>query len=242
MATFVLIHGALHGAWCWREIAESLERNGHIAVVPDLPGHGQDPTPRSTVTLDAYVDRICCIVDSFDEPVILVGHSFAGFPITEVAERKPERVRSLVYLAAFLPRNGDTAFSLVDQDSEGQVIQHVFPGADGTLEFPKEMAAHVFYGCCSEEIQRFAASQLTPEPIDPLSSTVHTTNERWGSVPRYYVECLRDRAVGPASQSRMQLAQPCRKVFTMDTDHSPFFSSPKELVATLLEIERADAS
>ena len=90
MATFVLIHGAWHGGWCWRKVVPHLEAAGHTVIAPDLPSHGDDPTPAAEVTLDDYVRRVCEILDAQDEPVVLVGHSMGGL---------------LVYL--YLGRNGD---------------------------------------------------------------------------------------------------------------------------------------
>lgn len=74
MTTFVLIHGAWHGGWCWDKVVPLLEQAGHVAVAPDLPSHGADRTPVAEVTLDAYVARVCEILDAQPEPVVLLGH------------------------------------------------------------------------------------------------------------------------------------------------------------------------
>jgi pimeloyl-ACP methyl ester carboxylesterase len=78
MNTFVLIHGGCHGAWCWYKIIPRLEQLGHRVIAPDLPSHGRDKTPVSTVTLQSYVDAVCAILDAQREPVVLVGHSMGG--------------------------------------------------------------------------------------------------------------------------------------------------------------------
>src|SRR5579871_2802681 len=78
MSTFLLVHGAWHGGWCWRKIAPLLEAKGHTVFAPDLPSHGKDRTLASSVTLESYVDRICQIAVTHTEPVILLGHSMGG--------------------------------------------------------------------------------------------------------------------------------------------------------------------
>jgi pimeloyl-ACP methyl ester carboxylesterase len=112
MGTFVLIHGAFHGGWCWYKVVPLLEKQGHTVLALDLPGHGRDKTPVAAVTLQLYVDSVCKLLDAQREPVILVGHSMGGGIITQVAEERPERIKCLVYLAGALPRNGQSMFDL----------------------------------------------------------------------------------------------------------------------------------
>ena len=85
--TYVLIHGAWHGGWCWRKIVPLLEAGGHRVFAPDLPGHGDDKTATATVTLESYTDRICEIACAQTEQVILVGHSMGASPL-----RKPLKI------------------------------------------------------------------------------------------------------------------------------------------------------
>src|SRR3954470_15258522 len=108
MSTFVLVHGAWHGAWCWWKVVSLLARDGHTAVAPDLPGHGEDRTPPSDVSFASYTRRICEAMDAAGEPVILVGHSMAGAVISQAAENRPEKVLFLVYLCAYLVRDGES--------------------------------------------------------------------------------------------------------------------------------------
>ena len=98
MSTYVLVHGAYHGAWCYAKVVPLLEAAGHTAIAVDLPGHGDNLVPMADVTLDNYVDHVCDIIGAKDGKVILVGHSLGGLTITQVAERMPERIDWLVYL------------------------------------------------------------------------------------------------------------------------------------------------
>ena len=87
MSTYVLIHGAWHGAWCWDKLAPLLQDQGHTVIAPDMPAHGQDLMPISEVTLQSYANRVCEVVNQQTEPVILVGHSLGGISITQAAEQ-----------------------------------------------------------------------------------------------------------------------------------------------------------
>ena len=87
MSTYVLVHGAWHGAWCWHKIVARLEARGHTVVAPDMPGHGMDRTPIEQVTLEDIAARLTSIIDAQDEPVVLVGHSYGGTMISQAAVR-----------------------------------------------------------------------------------------------------------------------------------------------------------
>ena len=91
MTTFVLVHGASHGSWCWDKVVPLLEAEGHNAVTVDLPGntYGEFDVPLCQVTLSSYTDHVCKVLDQLDEPVVLVGHSLGGLTITQAAEARP---------------------------------------------------------------------------------------------------------------------------------------------------------
>ena len=234
MATFLLIHGAWHGGWCWRRVLPLLEPKGHKTIAADLPGHGADQTPTARVTLKSYTDRICEIASAQSEPVVLVGHSMGGVAITQAAEDCPEKIRALVYMCAFLPRNGDSLTTWASEDVESKVNPSSLEiGPDGTTVFKRECAREAFYMQCSDEDIAFAQARLVPQSPAPISTPVKTTAERWGRIRRYYIECARDRAITLKLQRAMQQASPCRQTFLIDTDHSPFFSKPQELADIL---------
>jgi pimeloyl-ACP methyl ester carboxylesterase len=230
MATFLLVHGAWHGGWCWHRVVPLLVSKGHTAVAPDLPGHGNDKTPTARVTLKSYTDRICEIAGGQSEPVILVGHSMGGVAITQAAEDCPEKIRALVYLCAFLPRNGDSLTTWASEDFESKVNPSSLEiGPDGTTVFRRDCAREAFYMQSSDEDIAFAQERLVAQSPAPISTPVKTTAGRWGRIPRYYIECDRDRAITRKLQRAMEKQSPCRRTFSIDTDHSPFFSNPRDL-------------
>jgi pimeloyl-ACP methyl ester carboxylesterase len=240
MSTYLLIHGAWHGGWCWRKVAPLLEAKGHKVLAPDLPGHGDDRTATATVTLKSYTDRICEIANAQTEPVILAGHSMGGVAITQAAENCPKQIGALVYVCAFLPRNGDSLMTWASQDQESMVNPSTTDQrADGTIDFKPERSREAFYGNCGEDDVAFAQSRLCAQSGAPLGTPVVTTAERWGRIPRYYIECARDCAITLKLQREMQKASPCRQAFSIDTDHSPFFSAPEQVADILSRIGSA---
>jgi pimeloyl-ACP methyl ester carboxylesterase len=125
MSTYVLIHGSWHGAWCWHKITPRLEAAGHRVIVPDMPGHGRDWRPPGTIGMADYVATITAALDAADEPVVLVAHSRGGIAITQAAEARPEKIRRLVYLAAYLVPSGETLIPLAFADTDSLVIPNL---------------------------------------------------------------------------------------------------------------------
>lgn len=237
MSTYVLIHGAWHGAWCWDKIVPLLKKKGHKVEATDLPGHGKDKTPIAQVTLKAYVDRVCQILDAQPKTVILVGHSMGGLVITQAAEYRPEKIKTLVLLAAYFPRNGEALAALgsSDKDPAKYLLANMIMSEDHSYFTVKdEVIKEIFYGDCSDKDVARAKSLWVPQPAAPLFTPVNTTEEKFGGVRRIYISTLRDKCIHPAMQEYMYKAQPCEKVISMDTSHSPFLSHPEELVRNLL--------
>jgi pimeloyl-ACP methyl ester carboxylesterase len=238
MSTYVLIHGAWHGGWCWHRIVERLERAGHNVLAPDLLGLGIDPTPPNRVSLDRWTTQITALIEDATEPVVLAGHSRGGIVLSAVAERIPERIRVLAYVTAFLLEDGvSLQDSAAVRDPQSLVPPAMIIAPDHlSVTLRPDAVREAFYGRCSDDDIALAVSLLKPEPLAPLATPTRVSAERFGSVPRVYVECTADRAITHAAQRHMQAALPCRERITLDTDHSPFFSRPDELAAALLRL------
>lgn len=238
MSTFVLVHGAWHGNWCWDKVVPLLEEAGHKVVTPDLPGRADDDTPHSKITLQDYADSICRVLNEQDEPVILVGHSAGGIAISQAAEQCPEKIGVLVYLCAFLLRDGESRIGSSRVGDEAPVPPPYLVVSEdrSSALLRKEGVGDLFYNDCSEEDVEWARSRLVSEPLALPATPVRLTEEKFGRVPRVYIECLRDQGITPSEQKRMYSASPCQRVISMDTSHSPFFSAPEELAGHLISI------
>lgn len=238
MSTFVLVHGAWHGAWCWERVVPLLEAHGHSVIAPDLPGMGNDRTPLGAVTLEVWARFVAAIVRQQAEPVILVGHSRGGIVVSQAAEYVPDRIRTLVYLAAFLVPGGrtllDTMRRIPPRPESKESL--VFAPDQTTSTIAPDAVRRVFYNTTPDEWVARAAELSGPEPMVSFTTPLQVTDERYGLVDRVYIECTEDRAIAPPLQRLMVAEMPCREVIPMDTDHSPFYSAPDLLAAHLLAI------
>lgn len=245
MATIMLIHGAWHGSWCWSEVRPALEAYGHRVLTPDLRGSGEDPDGVPDQPLSCWADQIAALVAAEPEPVVLVGHSRGGLVISEVAERLPERLCLLVYVAAFLLQDGEALQDIAQGAENAERFGAAFALKDSMLHFSDDRAREFFYRRSPLDFVRTAQERLCPEPAAAFVTPIHVTKARFGSVPRAYVECIDDQAIPLATQRAMQATMPCATVVTLDADHSPFFSAPRALVAALErcidEVTRKDA-
>jgi len=237
MKTFILIHGSWHSSWNWHKVVPLLEKQGHRAIAIDLPGMGRDKTPIQEVKMKTTVEKICKLIDSIEGKVILVGHSKNGIMISQAAEYRPEKIEKLVYLAAYLIPNGKTQRDYSMQDASGVLKPYV------TMH--EELNAHTLqpaiykeglYADCDDDITELAKVLLSHEPVESGITPLQLTEENYGNVPRFYIECTEDKAVTPFIQRKMYTETPCEKIYSLRTSHSPFFSMPKKLTDILCEI------
>jgi pimeloyl-ACP methyl ester carboxylesterase len=238
VSAYVLIHGAWHGGWCWHKVLARLRTAGARATAPDLPSLGRDRTPLAQVSLQTWTESVCRALDAEADPVILVGHSRAGAVISQAAEARPEKVRTLVYLAGYLLADGECVSQKAKEDSQSLVAPNMQISEDRRSWTLRAAAVRdALYGQCADEDVILAQSLLAPEAVGPLMTPIRVSEARFGRVPRIYIECRRDRAVSLSEQRRMVSAMPCREVVSMDSDHSPFFSAPDELTGHLLALK-----
>lgn len=234
--TFVLVHGSWHGAWCWEKLLPALRAAGHDAVAVELPAHGSDPADASDASFSGYVERVGAAIDDADGEVVLVGHSMGGHVVTQAAERYADAVAAVVYLAAFLPTDGQALTDLGARAFDSSLPEHITVDGDrGVVTFDEAAAGEVFYQDCPERDVAWARSRLRPEPAAPRHTPVDLS-DRYDSVPRTYIECTEDRALPVAFQRSMYETVGCDAVHTLETGHAPFLSEPAALAETLLAV------
>ena len=241
MATIVLVHGSWFGGWCWDRTAAALRGRGHEVHADDLPGHGRDTTPAAASTLDAYVDRVCDRIDRLAGPAVLVGHSMGGLVISGVAERLPGRVAKLVYVAAYLLRDGESIRTVSELPSAaGSLVrENMVPAPDWSTAAirPQGLQETFFADAPAEDVRR--AGELTrPEPTAAFHTPVRLTAARYGIAPRTYVRTKRDRALTPSLQDAMLAATACERVVDIETSHCPMLAAPDRLAAIFADLAR----
>lgn len=178
MATFVLIHGAFHGGWCWREVARRLRAGGHEVFCPTLTGladraHLIGPG----VDLDTHIADIVNLIEAEElGDAVLVSHSYGGMPMTGAADRLPDRPSALVYLDAYTPRHGDSAMGV--RNAEPGHLPLPEP-EDGYSMPPPPATAFGLEGDQAAWVER----RLTPHPLATMTQPIRLTGA-WRKVPR----------------------------------------------------------
>jgi pimeloyl-ACP methyl ester carboxylesterase len=236
MARFVLVHGAFSGAWIWGPLMDPLKAAGHSVEAFDLPGLGDDHTPPGEVTLESCATRLCDVLASSSEPAIVVANSMGGVIATQGAARCPNRVAALVYVSAFLPRDGQSLLDLTQlPEGEGDQVQAniKIEGDPPVALMPAAASRAALYGSCAEDVAAWAISRQRPQPLAPFATAVSIPHGALEGIKRYYVLCTRDRAIPPPLQRRMIAENVCAEVIELDTDHTPHLSMPKELARVL---------
>jgi pimeloyl-ACP methyl ester carboxylesterase len=245
MANFLLIHGAMGGAWCWERVIPGLRAAGHDATAIDLPGQGADTTPLPEITLYRYADAVCDALERMDGPVLLTGHSMGGMVITQAASQHPEKPAGLIYVAAFLPQPGQSLIDITHlPEAAGDSVQAnlVVEGDPPVSTMPPEAAPEALYHCCTQEQIDWALPQRAGQPVIPFTNPFTPPDgdtAMFEALPRGYVTCLQDRAIRPAVQRLMYTRAGCDPVIEIDTDHSPWLSRTDELVAALVRAAEA---
>ncbi|MBV1914704.1 MAG: alpha/beta hydrolase [Pseudomonadales bacterium] len=231
MANIVLVHGAWHGAWCWSKLLPLLVAQGHQVAVPDLPGHGEEKTPITRVSMKKYVRRIVEEVERFDGKVVLIGHSMGGLVISQVAEQIPERIDQLIFVTALLLQNGDSLLARM-QHEEGQALAVATEDGAGLI-VPDEVFDQVFYSDCSDEDRAWAKPQLVTQAALPFTTPVAISDNAFGSVPRAYIYCDLDSVIPIEEQTEMVAATPCEQVAHIAAGHMAMISEPEALASAI---------
>ena len=172
--TFVLVHGAWHGGWCWRRVADRLTAKGHYVVAPTLSGVGErSHLPPGPIDLSTQIDDVVGEIKWKDlDGIVLVGHSYGGMVITGVAEQLGERISAIVYLDAFLPADGQSLFD----------ITHTTPPAISAI--PAHPAAYFHVNAADSA---WVDSKLTPHPSGCFSEKLKVTGAYEGIAKKVYI-------------------------------------------------------
>jgi len=230
----ILVHGAWSDATSWNAVLPLLKAGGHEVIAVNLLGHGDDATSFAGITFQTYVDQIKAAIADRNN-VVLVGHSFAGMVISQVAEEIPAQIKKLVYLAAGLPHDGDSLLSLAKKDPLSHIGQHLtIDEAHGAAIIAKEGIVDVFAADAPQGVQDYLIDHIKPEPLAPLATPVRLSDKNFGSIPKAYIHTLEDNAISYAAQQYMVNAGKVDSVHTLVSSHTPFISVPGELAAIII--------
>ena len=183
--TFLLVHGAYHGGWCWSRVAARLSAAGHRVIAPSLTGMGDRVhLSNPAITLDTHIRDIANIIEYEElERVVLVGHSYGGIVITGVADRVAARLGRLVYLDAIVLRDGES-WSTYHAPERRAALQALARANNNT--WPKSKADA--FGITDALDKAWVDRHLTSFPHGPYEGTVRV-GEAWRKLGKTYIDC-----------------------------------------------------
>ncbi|MGI5493583.1 alpha/beta fold hydrolase [Microtetraspora malaysiensis] len=225
MTTYVLVHGAWHGGWCWRQVAAWLREAGHEVHTPTLTGLGERAHLASPdIGLRTHVDDIAGLLTYEDlREVVLVGHSYAGLVVREAADRMPERVSQIVLVDAWVGRDGESLDDLAPEFFR-EWVESVT--VDGFLATPPP----AMVGVTIPEQVEWLEAKLTPQPRLTFSELTRLTGA---------VDAIRCRAVLCSPKRPMPFARLAGEhgwpITVLDVGHDAMVTAPRELADILLE-------
>jgi pimeloyl-ACP methyl ester carboxylesterase len=233
--TIVLVHGAWSDASAWDAVVPLLQAAGHEIIAVNLPGHGKDTTSFAGIGLQSYVTAVKAAIGD-RKNVILVGHSMAGLVISQVAEEIPGQIKELVYLAAYLPKNGESLLTLAQQDAGSHTGKYLQIDKDhGAAIITTNGIVDVFLEDAPKNVQDYIIANWKTEPLAPLASPVTLTEANFGSVKKAYIYTANDHAISYIFQQTMVKGANLKKTYLLNSSHTPFIAIPAKLAATILE-------
>ncbi|HET6181128.1 MAG TPA: alpha/beta hydrolase [Candidatus Sulfotelmatobacter sp.] len=235
MSTFVLVHGAWQSTGTWDRLTPLLEEQSHTVITPVLSGLGADQSRLSPeITLRQHVEDVSHVLAKLPDPVILVGHSYAGMIITGVVEAHPSRVRWLVFLDAFIPEDGQCVLDLLPPEI-GTHFRNVarehggwrLPGGEGQLNL---------WGLKAGEARDFVRECLCDFSVRCFEESLQLPANRKLGVPVTYVSCVAEGY--PAKPFFAPFAVKARaagwEVVEVETGHDCHVERPGEVAKILL--------
>ncbi|KAF0957816.1 alpha/beta fold hydrolase [Rhodococcus sp. T7] len=220
----LLVHGAFTGSWVWDKVVAELEQRGIRTKSVDLPSRG----PGGTLERDAQAVRDA--LKGFDEPAVLVGHSYGGAVITR-ASADNDGVAHLVYVCAALPRAGEAVSDLLGRDPEpqGDLGAALEPREDGTATLKREAARESMFNDATDEQVGPILDKMGPHALGTLGEAA--TGLGWQQHPATYVITLQDKQFSVALQQ--EFASNVGTVVKVDAGHGPMFTKPAEIAEAI---------
>jgi pimeloyl-ACP methyl ester carboxylesterase len=241
MANFVLVHGAWHGGWVWRHVVQALSGAGHRVHAVTLTGLGERAHLMSpAITLETHIADVVNAIEMEEmDQVVLAVHSYAGMIGTAVADRRPERLRHLVYVDAVVPKPGESWSSThASATREARLA-----AAQASPDFSFPAPDPTVFGLANQGLE-WVRRRQTPHPGHTYQATVDFDPQRVAAIPRTFVNCtqpalatidaIRSRLVDNGFWNGAWQSGAGARVIELPTGHDPMVSMPAELTRILL--------
>ncbi|HEY0566796.1 MAG TPA: alpha/beta hydrolase family protein [Xanthobacteraceae bacterium] len=230
--TFLLVHGAWHGGWCWRRVSDLLEKRGHKVFSPTLTGLGERAhLLNANINLDTHIADIVNVIKWEDlTGVCVVAHSYGGWPVSGALEQMQDRVASVVYLDAFMPEDGQKGIDFASEASRQGTLAAIAKG-ELSRPSPKAEAFHV-----NEKDRAWVDSKLTPQPVGVAMQPIKLTGAREKIAKKTYIRApiFAQPAFDQALAAKK--ADPSWRTYELPCGHDVMVDMPDRLVEILLEV------
>lgn len=232
---FLLVHGAFHGAWCWDKVIPELEALGHCTLAIDLPGHGQRVGEKATFR--SYQEAIVEVIEDGD---IVVGHAdVGGWSIAAAADKVPEKVGRLVWIAAASPVEGKyimeaNPYALTPNVGLAKFVHRVESDVNGAcLEFEEEGLRALMFSDLTEEDKKWACERVCLEPLEPVTTPVSLSAFWEAPIPKSYIMAT-DDPINTLEFTNLALRRlGLSSCIGILAGHDPFISQPMETAHAL---------
>ena len=234
---FVLLHGAWHGGWCWDGVIKALEEAGHTAEAPTMPGH-QLQDDRSGIRFEDYVSTIVGVLQGQHEPVVLVGHSSAGFMMQAAVPRASEKISQMVFHNAFILPDGKCQFDLVPPEVAEGMSAVAKTSPDNCVPIDEGFVRGALMADATKEAQDLLISRLVPQPISLFTTPVGTGDFDVLTVPKTVLFCKDDASLPPGAYLGMAQGLGEHDVIELEGGHETLFTHPEVLAEALIKALR----
>lgn len=233
--TYVLVHGAFHGGWCWRRVADRLQAAGQRVFTPTCTGAGER---LHLLTAEggletAVTDIINVMIFEELQDVILVGHSFGGVVITGVADCEPDRIAHLVYLDATVLEDGECAFDCLSAEVAATRRQAARRTTGGLTMPPPPPGT---FGVIDAVDTAWLRRRLTPQPMSTYTDPLHLSGPPGNGVPKTYIACTKPLYAPMAMSHTRVRGQEGWDWRELPTGHDAMITAPDAVVEILLSI------
>ena len=226
-ATFVLVHGAWHGGWCWQEVDQDLSKKNYKVYTPTLTGLGERKhLINESVNIETHIKDIVNLIEMEDlNDVYLVGHSYAGAVIEGVADRIPERLHKLIFLDAMLFENGQSPISMQPEAVRKIQMENIRKKENFK---PFDVA---LFGVTEPKMVSWVKQRLTPQPFQTFSQELHLNHKFGNGLPLVYIACTSPQL--PIMKEMSEKVKSDKKLkwkyLELATGHDAMLTGPEKL-------------